>query len=92
LQPPSRYDVYSKQTGKADEMSKDQAQLPIINLSRCSRCGACSLICPTRVISEEGAVPYLAAPDRCTVCARCEEICPAGAINVPFEIGWAEHL
>ena len=73
-------------------MRKGQNPLPTIDLSRCTRCGACAQVCPTGVIAELDALPKLAEPDRCTLCARCEDTCPVGAISVPFMIGWAERL
>jgi ferredoxin len=58
----------------------------------CIRCGACSRVCPTRVILpavEPGDVPGLLAPrlrfsgpDYCRQdCNRCGQVCPTGVIR-----------
>jgi ferredoxin-type protein NapG/ferredoxin-type protein NapH len=66
-------------------------------LAACSRCGACSDVCPPkaiRVVSSKGGLaagtPYIdAGLQPCTVCPDmpCVTACPTGALTMP-EHGW----
>ncbi|MBI5445402.1 MAG: nitroreductase family protein [Deltaproteobacteria bacterium] len=55
-----------------------------IDPETCLRCGACSDVCPQRVlVGGEGAVPSAdpAAEAFCIACGHCAAACPAGALS-----------
>ena len=54
-----------------------------IDLSTCSRCGVCYLVCPNDVIrSKDNTEPVILFKEDCTACALCAERCPFGCITV----------
>lgn len=65
-----------------------QNRLPIINLTRCDRCGKCIAGCPENalIMTDEG--PTFANPITCNYCTDCEALCPLGAIRAPMTISW----
>ncbi len=63
--------------------------LPVIDLTKCNRCGVCVQICPTRALALTPQGPIFEDPDACSYCTDCEKMCPQGAIACPFQIGWA---
>lgn len=60
---------------------------PVIDASRCLRCGVCSAVCPLEPkavrppAGDPGRVP-LYDTRRCIRCYCCQEMCPHGAISV----------
>ena len=64
---------------------------PIIDKTKCIRCGVCAEICPLDVFYarkaeqkiEEILVRY---PDECWHCRACEKDCPNGAIRMRYPI------
>jgi formate hydrogenlyase subunit 6/NADH:ubiquinone oxidoreductase subunit I len=54
---------------------------PVINRSRCERCGRCATICPVNAISFHSKIPEINRKT-CIRCYCCHEICPAGAIQL----------
>jgi uncharacterized protein (DUF362 family)/NAD-dependent dihydropyrimidine dehydrogenase PreA subunit len=54
---------------------------PVINRSRCERCGRCATICPVKAISFHSKIPEINRKT-CIRCYCCHEICPAGAIQL----------
>ncbi len=53
--------------------------------ARCSRCGACALDCPVKIIKQEkGSLPSIAAEleESCLRCQHCLAICPTAAISI----------
>ena len=72
----------------ASEKDLTLTKLPIIDLDRCDRCGACVAGCPENalVMTENGLV--FAQPLTCTYCTDCEGLCPLGAIRAPLTITW----
>jgi nitroreductase/NAD-dependent dihydropyrimidine dehydrogenase PreA subunit len=52
-----------------------------IDLSKCTKCGACADVCPSTVfdMNEGGSQP--ARPELCIDCGHCIAICPVDAIN-----------
>lgn len=75
---------------KTDMMQKNQAQpIPLIDLARCSGCGLCAELCPTRAVDIVVGKPVIARPAACTYCEVCEHYCPEGAIGRPFVIVFA---
>jgi ferredoxin len=73
---------------EADLLISDEASpLGLLTLSpeRCTVCGACATICPTRAFAleedaEETALQH--DPSRCIHCGLCVEACPEGALEV----------
>jgi len=66
--------------------------LPIIDRRRCTGCGLCERLCPTRAVEICQGVAVVVRPDDCTFCEVCESYCPAGAIGRPFTIVFAPHV
>lgn len=54
--------------------------VPVIDESRCTRCGACADLCQFKAISLLGDV-MLVFPEMCHGCGGCMAVCPEGAIN-----------
>jgi NAD-dependent dihydropyrimidine dehydrogenase PreA subunit len=63
--------------------------LPLIDLRRCTGCGLCEQLCPTKAVEVRGNVAVIARPEACTFCEVCESYCPEGAIGRPFAIVFA---
>lgn len=63
--------------------------LPIINLSTCTRCGACVTHCPENALVMEADGPGFKASADCTYCTVCESLCPTGAIRAPLTVHWS---
>jgi MinD superfamily P-loop ATPase len=58
------------------------SELPVLDASRCTGCGDCVVVCPTRCLEMDGPLPWLPRPARCVSCAACEIVCPDDAIRV----------
>jgi len=53
-----------------------------VDTDRCTQCGTCVKLCPTRNISmEKDGYPRFG--EACEVCMRCLCFCPVGAISIP---------
>lgn len=55
-------------------------QVPVIDESRCTRCGACADLCQFKAISLLADV-VLVFPEMCHGCGGCMAVCPQGAIT-----------
>ena len=64
---------------------------PRIVQGRCSRCGACVLICELGVLSLGNEGVRVEHIERCDGCARCEEVCPEDALEIEFTIVWDDQ-
>jgi NAD-dependent dihydropyrimidine dehydrogenase PreA subunit len=62
-------------------------EIPLLNETRCTGCGDCVLVCPTRCLEMAGPLPWLPRPADCVSCALCVLVCPAAALEmaVPAE-------
>jgi NAD-dependent dihydropyrimidine dehydrogenase PreA subunit len=60
--------------------------LPQITMQRCTGCGLCVEVCPTRAVELARNRPVIVRPEACTYCDVCESYCPEGAIERPFVI------
>lgn len=60
--------------------------LPLIDLSRCTGCGLCERLCPTKAVQVVEEQAQIVRPGACSYCDRCETYCPTGAIGRPFAI------
>jgi NAD-dependent dihydropyrimidine dehydrogenase PreA subunit len=63
--------------------------LPIIDQQRCTGCGLCQQLCPTRAVEVIDGVAVVVRQEDCTFCDICESYCPEGAIGRPFTIIYA---
>jgi hypothetical protein len=59
---------------------------PQINQDRCSKCGACKIICPAQCIVESDK-GYSINNYACIGCAQCISVCPQGAVKIV----WSEE-
>ena len=52
---------------------------------RCTQCGACAVICPTKALSvERPAMLIKFDGSKCVVCEHCLKACPARAVEARF--------
>ena len=65
-------------------------KMPIIDETKCDRCGLCVSICKCGIlVMENNTVKVVEVLNcgRCTkICNMCELVCPNGAISCCFEI------
>ncbi len=64
-------------------MEKRFVEPPGISIEdeKCTRCGLCVRICPTRIFdSSEGGLPVARHAEECVLCGQCLCACPADAI------------
>jgi len=64
---------------------------PVIDGSKCTKCGECIARCPSAAITAdtETGIPVINL-NACIFCTLCEEVCPAGAIVMSTEFELAE--
>jgi MinD superfamily P-loop ATPase len=66
-------------------------EVPVVDLARCTRCGACSDLCQFKAISLMGDT-LLTFPEMCHGCGGCMVVCPEGAVSagrrVLGEVAW----
>lgn len=58
---------------------------PVIDKSKCKKCGVCVDVCPMDVFcgSEPKAIPVVSYPEECWHCSACVMDCPVeGAITI----------
>jgi formate hydrogenlyase subunit 6/NADH:ubiquinone oxidoreductase subunit I len=58
------------------------AELPYLEVCRCTGCGDCVPACPADCLAMNGAVPWLPRPEDCISCSLCALICPVSAIRM----------
>jgi len=56
-------------------------ELITVNQSRCIKCGICSEVCPSRVLSMQKSGPESTNPNNCIECGQCVAVCPYSAID-----------
>jgi NAD-dependent dihydropyrimidine dehydrogenase PreA subunit len=59
---------------------------PVVDVERCSGCGACLDECPNGVyaLDDQEGVARVVAPNQCVVlCDKCAPACPSDAISFP---------
>jgi len=49
--------------------------------SKCSRCGECAIVCPSRVFEWRGDAIDVLSPGRCIGCGHCVAACPTAAFR-----------
>lgn len=52
-----------------------------VNQSKCIKCGICSKVCPTGVLSIGENGPNAGNPNNCLACGQCVAVCPHGALD-----------
>ena len=57
---------------------------PVLSIQKCTLCGQCQTICPSRAISRSGGTgkTLLYDYDKCIRCFCCMEVCPEAAIEL----------
>ncbi len=55
-------------------------ELPAVNETTCTGCGACVALCPTDCLEMAGPLPWLPRPGACISCTGCVLICPVAAL------------
>lgn len=54
---------------------------PVVDKSKCIKCGICKNVCPAQVISLDNSYPEIDA-NGCIRCYCCHELCPHGAMDI----------
>lgn len=66
-------------------------EVPVVDETKCTRCGVCTYLCQFKAISLLGDV-VLTFPEMCHACGGCMAVCPEGALSggsrVLGEIRW----
>ncbi|HEV3263343.1 MAG TPA: 4Fe-4S binding protein [Gemmataceae bacterium] len=57
-------------------------ELPLLDETRCTGCGDCVWVCPTRCLELGAPLPWLARPRDCISCTLCALVCPVEAIRL----------
>jgi len=52
-----------------------------VNQSKCIKCGICSKVCPTGVLSIDKTGPIVTNTNNCIACGQCVAVCPHGALD-----------
>lgn len=57
-----------------------QRELPVLDVTRCTGCGDCTVVCPTDCLAMRWNQPVLDRPRACVSCVLCVEVCPEDAL------------
>ena len=58
------------------------ADLPVLDATRCSGCADCVTACPTACLAMHGPIPWMPRPLDCVSCALCVHVCPTDALRM----------
>ena len=58
------------------------ANLPVLDATRCTGCADCVAVCPTDCLAMNGPTPWMPRPLDCVVCALCVRVCPTDALRM----------
>lgn len=64
-----------------------RSQRPIIDNSRCNKCGLCYIFCPEGCIEQETDGYYKVNLFYCKGCGICDKECPRKTITMVEEVG-----
>lgn len=56
--------------------------LPLLDVTRCTGCGDCVVVCPVGCLEMAGPVPWLPRPADCISCSMCVLVCPVEALRL----------
>jgi MinD superfamily P-loop ATPase len=57
-------------------------ELPTVDERKCTGCGICPEVCPTKCLAMDPHLPWLPRPAECVACGLCVEVCPAAALHL----------
>jgi ferredoxin len=63
-----------------------------LDASRCSGCGACTLVCPHGVLAMNGRKVKVVDHDGCMECGACMNNCPTRALTLSPGVGCAGYI
>ncbi len=63
-----------------------RSQMPILDKSKCSRCGLCYIFCPDACIEQDEEGYFEANLFYCKGCGICAVVCPLGAKRMVEEV------
>ncbi len=58
----------------------------------CVGCGACTLVCPHRVLAVDDGKVSIVDRNGCMECGACVKNCPTGALSVTPGVGCAAYI
>jgi formate hydrogenlyase subunit 6/NADH:ubiquinone oxidoreductase subunit I len=58
------------------------AELPVLDETRCTGCGDCVTVCPTDCLAMNGPAPWMPRPLDCVICGLCVRVCPTDALRM----------
>jgi ferredoxin len=58
----------------------------------CVGCGACTLVCPHRVLAADDGKVRIVDRNGCMECGACVKNCPTGALSVTPGVGCAAYI
>ena len=59
---------------------------PVLDASKCKRCGICLMFCPVNSISRERDGSFVTLREFCKGCGICAAECPHGAMSMEREV------
>jgi formate hydrogenlyase subunit 6/NADH:ubiquinone oxidoreductase subunit I len=59
-----------------------EVELPVLDETLCTGCGACPEVCPTACLAMGRSLPWLPRPADCVSCGLCVAVCPAAALRL----------
>ena len=58
------------------------AELPVLDETRCTGRADCVAVCPTGCLAMNGATPWMPRPLDCVSCTLCVRVCPTDALRM----------